>query len=808
MLATGVALLRNDMKRNIILATLALAALTTTAVDPQFRGTKPTGLQRGTEGELQLTGQRLADAQEIILYNPGVQVVKIELATNDYVRVRFKVAPDCQLGEQKLRIRTASGISELRTFLISAYPLVEEKEPNNTPEKAQKVLANCTVEGTMQNEDIDMYLIEAKKGQRISAEVEGMRLGRTMFDPYVAILDKSGKVLTKSDDTALFVQDCFVTMLAPADGEYIIEVRESSYGGGGNPYRVHIGNFPRPTAVYPPGGQAGQTLDVKFIGDAAGDIKKTVQLPAEITPFKQGVFAESDGLTAPSANPIRVSEFPNVLEAEPNDDPKSATSTDLELPLAFNGIIEKKGDVDWFRFKAKKGQTYDVNVYARRIRSPLDSVLTIADANGNAIASNDDSGGADSYVRFSVPRDDYYLIKVTDHLGNGGPDYTYRVEVTPVAQSLQLYIADTARYDTQTRKSIVVARGNRFASLITVRRQNFSGDLDFVPENFPAGLKFFADTMPAGQTVVPVVVEADANAPIAGKLANVVGKLVPPKDAKDFKEVKGGFWQNYDLVQNGNDGVYYATHTDKLAVSVVDELPFKIRVETPKMALPQSGSIDLKVIAERKAGWEEPITLKMLYNPPGTGSQPDISLPKGTNSAIYTLNAGGGASIRTWKIAILGQASVNGGTAYVSSQLADLNIAEPYVTGKFDITNVVVGGSVKVVCKLDQKRPFDGSAEVTLNGLPPGATASPVTMTKESKELVFTVNTATNAQKGVTRTLLAAAVIKQGGDQVMQTVAANGQLRIELPRTLVASAQPAAPAGKQEKPGKKGAGKK
>jgi hypothetical protein len=790
------------MKKLIALATLALACLTASAVQPQFSNTTPTGLQRGAEGELRLNGARLDDAQEIILYNTGVQVVKIEQVTNNFVRVRFRVAADCPLGEQKLRIRTASGVSELRTFLISAYPIVEEKEPNSTPDKAQRVPANSTVEGTMQNEDVDYYLIEAKKGQRISAEVEGMRLGRTMFDPYVAIHDKSGKQLIKSDDTPLFVQDCFVTTLAPADGEYLIEVRESSYGGGGNPYRLHIGHFPRPTAVYPAGGQAGQSLDVRFIGDAAGDIKKTVQLP-EPSPFRQGVFAEQDGLTAPSANPIRVSDFPNVLEAEPNDDAKSATPTELDLPLAFNGIIEKKGDVDWFRFKAKRGLQFDVNVYARRIRSPLDSVLVLADANGNAIASNDDSGGSDSYVRFNVPNDGYYTLKVTDHLGNGGPDYTYRVEVAPVNQSLQLYIADTARYDTQTRKSIVVARGNRFASMITVRRQNIGGDLELVPENFPAGLKFFADTMPNGQQVVPVVIEADANAPITGRLANIIGKTIRPADAKDFKEVKGGFWQNFDLVQNGNDGVYYATHSDKVFVSVVDELPFKLRIEQPKMALPQSGSMDIKVVAERKAGWEEPIMLRMLYNPPGTGSQPDVTIPKDQPSVNYTLNAGGGATIRKWKLAVLGQASVNGGTAYVSTQLADLDIAEPYVTGRFDITNVTVGGSVKVTCKLEQKRAFDGSAEVTLVGLPAGATTSPVMMTKDSNELVFNVNTATNAQKGVARTLIATAVIKQGAEHITQTVAANGQLRIDAPRVLVAAAQPAATSNKQATPPKK-----
>ena len=48
--------------------------------------------------------------------------------------------------------------------------------------------------------------------------------------------------------------------------------------------------------------------------------------------------------------------MPNVLEKEPNDDIATATAYDGELPVAFNGIIEKEGDVDFFKFKAKKGK--------------------------------------------------------------------------------------------------------------------------------------------------------------------------------------------------------------------------------------------------------------------------------------------------------------------------------------------------------------------------------------------------------------------------------------------------------------------
>ena len=59
-----------------------------------------------------------------------------------------------------------------------------------------------TVQGVVDNEDVDYYAIEAKKGQRITAEVEGMRLGTTLFDPYVAILDAKRFELAASDDAS------------------------------------------------------------------------------------------------------------------------------------------------------------------------------------------------------------------------------------------------------------------------------------------------------------------------------------------------------------------------------------------------------------------------------------------------------------------------------------------------------------------------------------------------------------------------------------------------------------------------------
>ena len=104
-----------------------------------------------------------------------------------------------------------------------------------------------------------------------------------------------------------------------------------------------------------------------------------VKLPGEAASLYE-VFAAQDA-PAPMPNFIRVSKFPNVLEVEPNDDISNATPAP-SLPIALNGVIGQKGDIDYFKISPKKGQAYDLSVFARQLRSPLDSVIAIYDSKG------------------------------------------------------------------------------------------------------------------------------------------------------------------------------------------------------------------------------------------------------------------------------------------------------------------------------------------------------------------------------------------------------------------------------------------
>ncbi len=771
----------------LVAAFVLLVPVLACATSPELRDISPTGAQRGTELEATFSGERLQDAEEIICYEPGIQVLKLNLVTNTSLKAQLKLAPDCSLGEHHLRVRTKTGLSELRTFLVGPFPVVGEIEPNDDPAKAQKVPLNTTVSGVIKSEDMDCFAVDLKKGQRFSAEVEGMRLGRGDFDPRLTVLDPAGTVVADADDTWLGKQDPFVSIVAPKGGTYIVKLREATYGGNDNcHYRLHLGTFARPTVVFPAGGKAGDTLNSVFFSEASGEFTNSIKLPD--TPQEMfPVFAQLDQQTAPTPNWLRVSDFPNVLAGAPNQDKEHATATDLHPPFALNGILRQKGQEDWFRFAAEKGAPLNVAVYARRLHSPLDSIIEVHGPKGEVLASNDDSAGADSSLKFTPSQTTNYFLRIRDTLGQGGRDFVYRVEITSDQPALTLKIPEVARNDTQSRQFIAVPRGNRFATLLSARRANFGGELGLSLKDLPTGVTMSTNRMAANVDSMPLVFEAPPDALIGGKLLDLIGTGM-----NGTNPVTGKFRQDVELVLGPNNASYYGTTVDKLCVAVTKEAPFKLRIVQPKVPLVQSGSMPLEIVAERAAGFDEPIEVQMIWNPPGVSSQPEVNIPKSGTNVIYTLSANGGADIKTWKIAMLGHATVEGGPVYVSSQMADLELAPPYLSGKIETLWVNPGKTGKLTLNLKQTKPFEGKATVALAGLPEKVTASPKEITKDDQEVTFDVVVDPACPPGSHKNLFCTVDLKDKGVSIPHVIAQGGILRIVPPKktdAAVASAE-------------------
>ena len=758
--------------RSLLAFVLLLSASTLFAASPRLTIILPRGTQRGKDAELTFSGRLLADVEEIMFYEPGFSVKEFKPVNANSFKAVISVSPDARLGEQVCQVRTKTGISDFQTFYVGYMPEVDEKEPNSDFATPQEIPMNVTVNGVANTEDVDYYVVEAKKGDRIAAEVEGMRLGTTLFDPYVAILDSKRFELAAADDSPLLVQDCVVSAIAPEDGKYTIEVRESSYGGNGNcRYRAHIGIFPRPTAVYPAGGKIGEEIEVKFIGDAAGEFAQKFTLPAEVI-SEYGLFAGSEGNWSPSWNTFRLSDVGNSMEVEPNND--RATASPAEFPTAFNGILQAAGDEDYFKFTATKGQQFEVECYGRRVRSAIDPVMYLYNDKGGQVAANDDSRGPDSYFRFNVPADGEYTLRVTDHLRRGGPDFVYRVEFQPIKPGLDLSIARSERYG-QYRQQIFVGKGNRFGTNINLARRNFGGELVLAPKELPAGITMHHDKVPANMSVMPVVFEAAADAPLGGGLYDFTAHHA------ENPEINGGFTNTSDFVYGApGQSLYYTRTVDKLPIAVVDEIPFKLDIVVPKVPVARNGSMQLKIVATKKEGWDEPITIQFPFRPPGLGAGSSIQIPKGQTEGFYPLNANGSAAVGTWKVFAIGWAAVEGGNAFASSALTPLEISEPFVTFAMSRTACDQGQETEIVCKLTQTKEFPGEAVAQVFGLPNKAVAEPMKFTKDTEEVIFKVTTDATTPAGRHKSVFGQVTITMNGEPIVHNVGST-ELRVDVP---------------------------
>jgi hypothetical protein len=779
----------------------ALISIGAQAASPQLVRILPRGGQRGTELDVTFGGQRLKEAQEVILYDKGIEVTKLEADKPDQVKVHLKIAQDCALGEHTMRLRTATGVSELRTFWVGPFPSTQAsvKPPNTSWDSPQPLAMNMTAEGVINNEQIHFYKIDAKKGQRISAEVEGMRLGGTMFDPFLSVVDMAKFEIATADDTALLKQDPFVSFIAPKDGPFIIEVRESAFGGSGDShYRLHVGTYPRPMVVFPLGGQVGQTMKVDFLGDPTGTISQEVKLPDQPNE-EMALYAVQNKEIPPSPNYFRVSPFPNVMQEGEHHDVASAQDAKIEPPLAINGIIRQPREMDCYKFKAVKGQPMEISVWARRLRSPLDSVITVWNAKGQYLANNDDSGNPDSYLRFTPPEDGEYVVGIKDHLGAGGPEYAYRIELTTPKPSVVISIPNAGQVNgpTQDRQTISVPRGNRYATLMRNIRSGVNGELTLTAGKLPDGITMAAEPFRTQTDVTPVVFEAKADAPIGGKLCDFVAK--GPADAKEAFESK--LIQQVELViGQPNNTPYSHTQVHQFAVAVTQEAPFKLSLIQPKAPLVQNGLLKLKIVAERKPDFKGVINCRMLFDPPGVNAQP-VDMPADKSEVEMAISASEGAAPRQWKICVTGSSNVDG-PLWVSSQLVDLTVAPPFLSGKVQMAAIEQDTTSQIVCELTQSVKFDGKAKLELLGLPANTTAEPREITTADTKVIFDVVAGKKAAPGQSNSMFVQATLQQDGEAVVQSLAKGGVIRIDPAKaapttkpTQTASAQkPAAPA--------------
>ncbi len=243
--------------RSTLLLALALFSLgpqAAVAAPPTVESVVPGVGQVGREFAVVIGGGRLKDARELLLYDGRLTCSKLEALSDSEVRATLKATPGAHPGAYPFRLRTPGGLSELKVVHLVDFPVTPELEPNDDLKRAQAVPLNATVSGVIDSGDVDAFAVPLRKGQRLSAEVQAVRLGGEMTDAVLSISAPDGRSIVEVDDTAIARQDPFASIIAEVDGVYTVAVRDTAYGGGpANTYALHLGEFPRPIAVFPPG---------------------------------------------------------------------------------------------------------------------------------------------------------------------------------------------------------------------------------------------------------------------------------------------------------------------------------------------------------------------------------------------------------------------------------------------------------------------------------------------------------------------------------------------------------------------------
>jgi hypothetical protein len=550
------------------------------------------------------------------------------------------VAADAEPGVRELRVETPRGVSNPAAFYVGRLPefRANEAEPvfdaqellqgliRQPPRPATPITLPAVVNGQILPRQPDMspfsaervtagtadrYCFEARKGQQLVIAVAARELIPYLadavpgwFQATLALYDSQGKELAYNDDYR-FHPDPVLFFKVPADGQYVIEIKDAIYRGRPDfVYRISIGELPFITGIFPLGGRAGAPTTVRLSGwNLPAD---TLTLDAkDMTP---GIHPLSLGKGEMLSNtmPFAVDTLPECLEREPNDSVQTAQA--VTLPVIVNGRIDRPGDWDMYRFEGRAGQQIIAEVYARRLESPLDSVLELLDAAGRRLAFNDDhedkSDGlqthhADSLINISLPTDGTYYVRLGDAQHHGGPEYAYRLRLGPPRPDFELRVVPSCLNTIGWRLNPLAVHA--------LRKDGFNGQIALGFKDNPDGLALDGALIPEGQdqvrltlTVAPMLSGEPLRVCLEGR-AMIDGKEVV-RQALPAEEMTQAFFYKH-LVPTRD-------------FTIVPDDRFRFREEAARAAAVQKPA-------------SKPAPRRELYHPMDVLSQQPVKIPLG-----------------------------------------------------------------------------------------------------------------------------------------------------------------------------------
>jgi hypothetical protein len=214
--------------------------------------------------------------------------------------------------------------------------------------------------------------------------------------------------------------------------------------------------MPALSAIYPPGGKQGSSVEVTLSGANLDDGERlvfshpgitsqpkmsavddfhptpskvpdqfTVTIAADVPP---GIYEARHMGRYGASNPrsFVVGMLNEVLETGGNQKPENAL--EVAEGTTVTGRIDANA-IDYFAFNLKAGQRITIDCLAERIDSRANATLVMHGPNGRELARSLDLEGQDPLLDFTAPADGRYVLALYDFIYGGGPEHFYRLNV-------------------------------------------------------------------------------------------------------------------------------------------------------------------------------------------------------------------------------------------------------------------------------------------------------------------------------------------------------------------------------------------
>ncbi|MBI5757820.1 MAG: hypothetical protein HZA46_04805 [Planctomycetales bacterium] len=636
------------------------------APGPRLDSVSPRSVVRGQKVKLTLAGQQIHDADRIFVSPSQIPITLLpgDEKKPNQLQAEIDLPADFPPGVVTVRLHAPLGSTGAKSFYVGPFAEIAEKDDNNSREKANVATLPATLTGAIETKgDRDVWAFDVPVGSpEIVFQVASGALG-SVLTPKVSLLDTNGKLLgsaTRQPGRS----DVVIGHKFEQPNRYYLQIEDRNFTGSGNHfYLIHAGQFAYVTGVFPPAARAtdagmsapnevavlgvrGYNLgpDPKLVPVAGAGTKfVTIDTPVgksfnaarfEASSISEFVEAESNetpttaqvlpvpsgvsGRIVRSDSPLPPGEGPGVRErgaaTGPRSNANSQTTPPHPNPLPKGeGTRETRsgGDVDHFAFDAKAGQRLTIEVFARRLGSPLDSIMEIITPDGRPVGRHTLQCVAETYTVLrdhdsKVPGirlqawDDF---QPNDLLLLGGE--VGKIRLLPLGPDEDVKFFEKG--------------GLRLGYLGATPQAHALNSAAYKVEVHPPGKTF----PPNGMPVVPLNYVNDDGGPGFESDSRIL--FDAPADGRYVVRVR-------DVRGFGGDDFSY-----RLVIRPRQE-DFRVSLEPENPNIPEGGSIPVTVNVERLDGFNGPIEVTLDGLPSGITATSTRVLPDFFN-AVLTLTA-------------------------------------------------------------------------------------------------------------------------------------------------------------------------